>query len=287
MELADYSTLMGVLKSEGFMTKKSLGQNFLVDPTVCPRMAASACDKQTGALEIGPGAGVLTRQLCDAAKKVVTIELDERLRPVLKKTLADKDNVEVIFGDAMKLDLAALIAEKFADCRKVAVCANLPYYITSPIIMMLLESRLPIDNITVMVQKEAAERLCAKVGSRQAGAVTVAVNYYAESEILFKVGRDSFMPPPNVDSAVIRLTLRQKPEIALNDEKKFFRFVKACFAQRRKTLINTVSSGLGIPKDTLRQALEELGLDATARSEALTMEELAGIANRLFPVEDK
>ncbi len=287
MELADYSTLMGVLKSEGFMTKKSLGQNFLVDPTVCPRMAASACDKQTGALEIGPGAGVLTRQLCDAAKKVVTIELDERLRPVLKKTLADKDNVEVIFGDAMKLDLAALIAEKFADCRKVAVCANLPYYITSPIIMMLLESRLPIDNITVMVQKEAAERLCAKVGSRQAGAVTVAVNYYAESEILFKVGRDSFMPPPNVDSAVIRLTLRQEPEIALNDEKKFFRFVKACFAQRRKTLINTVSSGLGIPKDTLRQALEELGLDATARSEALTMEELAGIANRLFPVEDK
>lgn len=287
MELADYSTLMGVLKSEGFMTKKSLGQNFLVDPTVCPRMAASACDKQTGALEIGPGAGVLTRQLCDAAKKVVTIELDERLRPVLKKTLADKDNVEVIFGDAMKLDLAALIAEKFADCRKVAVCANLPYYITSPIIMMLLESRLPIDNITVMVQKEAAERLCAKVGSRQAGAVTVAVNYYAESEILFGVGRDSFMPPPNVDSAVIRLTLRQEPEIALNDEKKFFRFVKACFAQRRKTLINTVSSGLGIPKDTLRQALEELGLDATARSEALTMEELAGIANRLFPVEDK
>ena len=279
MNLADFDTLSKVLRSEGFNLKKSLGQNFLVDPSVCPEMAASACDKNTGALEIGPGAGVLTRELADAAKKGVAVELDERLRPVLKKTLADKDNAEVIFGDAMKLDLEALIKEKFSDCEKVAVCANLPYYITSPIIMHLLESRLPIDNITVMVQKEAAERLCAEVGSRESGAVTVAVSYYADAEILFGVGRESFMPPPNVDSAVIKLTLRDKPAVELADEKAFFRFIKACFAQRRKTLVNTVSASLGISKELLRDALSELGLPETVRSESLTIDQLAFISN--------
>ncbi len=282
MNLADFDTLSKILRSEGFNTKKSLGQNFLIDPCVCPEMAAAACDKNTGALEIGPGAGVLTRELADAAKKVVAIELDERLRPVLRKTLADKDNVEVIFGDAMKLDLISLIKEKFSDCERVSVCANLPYYITSPIIMHLLESRLPIDNITVMVQKEAAERLCAEVGSRESGAVTVAVCYYAESEILFGVGRDSFMPPPNVDSAVIKLSLRAKPAVELSDEEAFFRFVKACFAQRRKTLVNTVSSSMGISKELLRKALITAGLPETARSESLSMEQLAYISEYIL-----
>ena len=282
MNLADYNTLQKILKSEGFNTKKSLGQNFLVNPDVCPEMAKSACDKETGALEIGPGAGVLTRELANSAKKVVAIELDNRLKPVLAKTLADKDNVEVIFGDAMKLDLLALIKENFSDCKKVAVCANLPYYITSPIIMMLLESKLPIDNITVMVQKEAAERLCAEVGSRDSGAVTVAVNYYAKAEILFGVDRDSFMPPPNVDSAVIRLTLRDKPEIELLDEKEFFRFVKAAFAQRRKTLVNTVSSSVGISKELIREALGFVKLPETARGESLTMSQLAAISNYIY-----
>ena len=279
MNLADYNTLQKILKSKGFNTKKSLGQNFLVNPDVCPAMAASACDKDTGALEIGPGAGVLTRELAANAKRVVAIELDERLEKVLEYTLSDKDNVEVIFGDAMKIDLAALIKEKFADCKKVAVCANLPYYITSPIIMMLLESKLPIDNITVMVQKEAAERLCAEVGDRESGAVTVAVNYYAESEILFEVDRYSFMPPPNVDSAVIKLNLRKKPEIELLSEKEFFRFVKAAFAQRRKTLVNTVSSSLAISKDLIREALQSQGLPETVRGESLTMRQLAQISN--------
>ena len=279
MNLADYNTLQKVLKSEGFNTKKSLGQNFLVNPDVCPEMARCACDKETGALEIGPGAGVLTRELADAAKKVVAIELDNRLKSVLAKTLADKDNVEVIFGDAMKIDLVALIKEKFSDCKRVAVCANLPYYITSPIIMMLLEAKLPIDNITVMVQKEAAERLCAEVGSRDSGAVTVAVNYYAKGEILFEVDRYSFMPPPNVDSAVIKLTLRDKPEIELLDEKEFFRFVKGAFAQRRKTLVNTVSSSAGVSKELIREALSSIGLPETARGESLTMQELADISN--------
>ncbi len=281
MELADISTLQKILKSEGFNLKKSLGQNFLIDPEVCPAMAENACDKETGVLEIGPGAGVLTRSLADKAKKVVAIELDTKLKPVLNRTLSDKDNVEVIFGDAMKLDLKKIIEEKFSDCAKVSVCANLPYYITSPIIMYLLESRLPIDNITVMVQKEAAERLCAKVGSREAGAVTVAVDYYSMGEILFLVNRESFLPPPNVDSAVITLKIRKEPPVKLLNEEKFFRFVKACFAQRRKTLINTVSSSMGISKEVLKAALNTEGLKETARAEELTLEQLARISNNI------
>ena len=181
----------------------------------------------------------------------------------------------------MKLDLKKIIEEKFSDCAKVSVCANLPYYITSPIIMYLLESRLPIDNITVMVQKEAAERLCAKVGSREAGAVTVAVDYYSMGEILFLVNRESFLPPPNVDSAVITLKIRKEPPVKLLDEEKFFRFVKACFAQRRKTLINTVSSSMGISKEVLKAALNTEGLKETARAEELTLEQLARISNTI------
>ncbi|MBO5726466.1 MAG: 16S rRNA (adenine(1518)-N(6)/adenine(1519)-N(6))-dimethyltransferase RsmA [Clostridia bacterium] len=282
MNLADISTLERLLKSEGFSFKKSLGQNFLIDASVCPAMAEAACDKETGVLEIGPGVGVLTQELGRYAKKVVAIELDERLKKILPKTLADFDNIKVIFGDAMKLDLLNIIKDEFSDCKRVCVCANLPYYITSPIIMQLLESRLPIDSITVMVQKEAAERLCATVGSRQAGAVTVAVSYFAEAEILFGVGRDSFMPPPNVDSAVIQLKIRETAPIDLKNEKQFFNFVKACFAQRRKTLINTVSNSLGVSKDKLRESLAQLDLPDTVRSEQLTLDQLADLCNILF-----
>ena len=282
LNLADINTLEKLLKSEGFSFKKSLGQNFLIDPSVCPAMAEAACDKETGVLEIGPGVGVLTQELGRYAKKVVAIELDERLKKILPKTLAEFNNIKVIFGDAMKLDLLSIINEEFADCKRVCVCANLPYYITSPIIMQLLESKLPIDSITVMVQKEAGERLCATVGSRQAGAVTVAVSYFAEAEILFGVGRESFMPPPNVDSAVIQLKIRDKAPIFLKDEKKFFKFVKACFAQRRKTLINTVSNSLGVSKDKLRECLSELNLSDTVRSEQLTLDQLADLCNLLF-----
>lgn len=282
LNLADINTLEKLLKSEGFSFKKSLGQNFLIDPSVCPAMAEAACDKETGVIEIGPGVGVLTQELGRYAKKVVAIELDERLKKILPKTLAEFNNIKVIFGDAMKLDLLSIIKEEFADCKRVCVCANLPYYITSPIIMQLLESKLPIDSITVMVQKEAGERLCATVGSRQAGAVTVAVSYFAEAEILFGVGRESFMPPPNVDSAVIQLKIRDKAPIFLKDEKKFFKFVKACFAQRRKTLINTVSNSLGVSKDKLRECLSELNLSDTVRSEQLTLDQLADLCNLLF-----
>lgn len=285
MNLSDIGTIKKLLNADDFSFKKSLGQNFLIDDTVCPRMAEFSVDDETGVLEIGPGIGVLTRAVAERAKRVVAIELDERLRPILAKTLADLENTEVIFGDAMKTDLSALIAEKFADCKRVAVCANLPYYITSPIIMQLLESRLPIDNITVMVQKEAAERLCADVSSRDAGAVTVAVEYYADSEILFHVGRDSFMPPPKVDSAVIRLSVRKEPKYKVDNEKKFFSLVKACFAQRRKTLLNTVSSTLKIEKAALCECLKDLGLREDIRAEKLKMEELCALSNMLSEKE--
>lgn len=279
MNLSDINTVRALLQKNGFTFKKSLGQNFLINPDVCPAMADAACDKDTGVIEIGPGIGVLTAELSARAKRVIAIELDERLKKILPVTLSECENVEIIYGDVLKTDLKALIAEKFSDCNRVAVCANLPYYITSPIVMSLLESKLPIDSITVMVQKEAAERLCAKVGTRQAGAVSVAVSYYAEPEILFGVDKGSFLPPPKVDSAVIQLHIRENPPVAVNDEPKFFRLVKACFAQRRKTLVNTVSNTLGMDKESIKKALAKLGLSETVRGEKLTLEELAELSN--------
>ncbi len=280
MNLANANTVKKLMGDDVFF-KKSLGQNFIIDETVCPRMAESVADKDTGVLEIGPGIGVLTRELGRVAKRVVTVELDRSLAPILDKTLSDLDNVKIVFGDAMKIDLRELIAENFSDCSRVCVCANLPYYITSPIIMKLLESRLPIDEIVVMVQKEAAERLCAAVSSREAGAVTVAVEYYAESEILFGVGRESFMPPPKVDSAVMRLKVRKEPPVSVPDEGKFFSLVKACFAQRRKTLLNTVSSTLHIEKSQLAEALKCMELPETIRAEKLNMAQLAQLSTLL------
>lgn len=282
MNLSNINELKGLLQSEGFSFKKSLGQNFLIDPTVCPKMADAAADRDTGVIEIGPGAGVLTRELAQRAKKVIAIELDERLRPILQKTVGEFSNTRVIFADVLKTDLKTLIADEFSDCKRVNICANLPYYITSPIVMSLLESKLNIESITVMVQKEAAERLCAEVGTRDAGAVTVAVRYYAETEILFGVPRGCFMPSPNVDSAVIKLHILPEPPIKVKNEEKFFALIKACFAQRRKTLLNTVSNTMGISKDTLRGALTQIGLPETVRGEQLTMENLSALAEILF-----
>lgn len=281
MKISNKKDLKGVLESQGFSFKKSLGQNFLIDDTVCPRMAAAVSGENVGVLEIGPGAGVLTAQLSATCKKVVSVELDTRLKPILEQTLTDCDNVKIIWNDILKINLKQVIAEEFADCDTVNICANLPYYITSPVIMKLLESRLPISTIAVMVQKEAADRLCAEVGSRAAGAVTVAVNYYAEAQTLFGVPRTSFLPPPNVDSAVIKLTLRDTPPVEVKDEKLFFQIVKACFAQRRKILLNTVCNTLGLDKTVFRAVLNKSGIPETVRGEALTMEQLASIANAL------
>lgn len=282
MNLYDYNTVKRILSKHGFTFSKALGQNFLINPEVCPQMAESLCaDEHTGVLEVGPGIGVLTKELCSVAGKVVSVELDKRLFPVLDETLAQFDNLEIINADVMKIDLKQLIEEKFSGCTSVKVCANLPYYITSPVIMTLLESRLPIDEIVVMVQKEAGERLCAEVGSRLAGAVTVAVNYYADSEILFNVNRDSFMPSPKVDSVVIRLKIRKKQIFSVKDEKKLFTVVKCAFSQRRKTALNSISNTMGIAKDKVSNVFEELGLDLSLRAEKLTMNDFINIAEKL------
>lgn len=279
-QLTDIGYVRDLLSRHGFSFSKKLGQNFLINPSVCPRMAAMCgADKESGVLEIGPGVGVLTKELSAVAGQVVAIELDDRLLPVLRETLADCDNVSVVHGDALKLDLAALIAERFGG-RRVSVCANLPYYITSPLIMALLESRLPIDSLTVMVQREAADRLCAAPGTRAAGAVTLAVAYYAEAEKLFDVGRGSFMPAPNVDSAVIRLKVRPTSPVDVADEALMFRLIKAGFGQRRKTLLNSLSSAVP-DKERLRAAFTAAGVPATARAEELTLAQFAAIANAL------
>lgn len=281
--LTDIAVIKKIMAKNGFSFSKALGQNFIVDAGVCPEIVRrSGIDEESGVLEIGPGVGVLTQELAKKAKKVVALELDTRLIPVLEDTLGDFDNVEVINADVMKIDLKKLIEESFADCTNLHVCANLPYYITSPILMLLLESRLPFQAITVMVQKEAGERLCAAVGSREAGAVSVAVSYYAEAEELFFVPRDSFLPPPKVDSEVIRLTIREKPEFEPTDEKFFFQTVRAAFSQRRKTAQNGLSSGLGMAKDVVGQAMQNAGLLANVRAEKLTMEELYRLSEELY-----
>lgn len=280
--LSDIGEIKRILSRYGFTFSKAMGQNFLVNPTVCPKMA-QLCggDENTGVLEIGPGIGVLTNELCKTAKKVVAVELDKRLLPVLNETLAEHNNVKVINADVMKLDLRKLIREEFEGLDTV-VCANLPYYITSPVIMKLLEERLPIKALTVMVQKEAADRLCAKVGSRESGAVTVAVNYYSTPCKLFGVSRGSFMPAPNVDSAVIKLEVAPQPSITVKDEKLFFKTVKAAFAQRRKTVLNSVAFGVGISKDDLKSACQRAEISPSARAEQLSLNELGKLADAIF-----
>lgn len=278
--LTDITTVKALLQKHGFHFSKALGQNFLINPSVCPRMAqACGATATSGVLEIGPGIGTLTRELCAAAGKVVSVELDERLPALLAETMADYDNFTLVAGDALKLDLNALLAEHFGNM-PVSVCANLPYYITSPLIMHLLESRLPIDSITVMVQKEAAERLCARQGSREAGAVTLAVQYYAEAEKLFDVSRGSFMPAPNVDSSVIRLTLRRETALDKALEKRLFSLIRAAFNQRRKTLTNSLM-GAGLDKATVNAACDACGIAPTARAEQLTLDDYTALAKAL------
>ena len=283
--LSNIGTIKEILSKHGFTFSKALGQNFLVNPSVCPRMAENCgADKETGVIEVGPGIGVLTNELAKVAKKVVAIELDKRLLPVLKETLADHDNVKVINDDVLKVDLHKLISEEFPNMN-VVVCANLPYYITSPVIMKLLEEKLPISALTVMVQKEAGQRICAEVGSRQSGAVTVAVNYYSKPSLLFNVSAGSFMPAPKVDSCVIRLDVSSEPTVSVTDDKSFFRVVKGAFAQRRKTLSNSMSSSMGIDKQTVKAILEKAGIPENARAEQLKMEQIANIADALYQSE--
>ena len=279
--LTDLSTIRDLCARHDFALSKGFGQNFIVNPGVCPKIVeAAGIDGGWGVLEIGPGIGVLTKELALRAKKVV----DKRLPPLLEETLAEFDNVEIVLQDILKVDIAGLIREKFPGM-PVAVCANLPYYITSPILMRLLEEKLPIRHITVMVQKEAAQRITAAPGSREAGAISYAVAYYAKPRLLFSVQPGSFYPPPKVTSAVIQLEVRETPAVETQDEAGFFRLIRAAFSQRRKTAANSVSSALGVPKAAVTAALEAAGLPATARPEQLTLEDFCRLQQQMAAPE--
>ncbi|MCL2019980.1 MAG: 16S rRNA (adenine(1518)-N(6)/adenine(1519)-N(6))-dimethyltransferase RsmA [Oscillospiraceae bacterium] len=286
MNLTSIKTIKELLARHGFAFSKSLGQNFLINPSVCLKIASEGRDVIDYApcvFEIGAGIGVLTKELSRTCKKVVCVEIDRALEPILAETLADCSNVEIVWGDVMKIDLAELFAQKFEGEEEIICCANLPYYITSPVIMRLLEERLPLKTITVMVQKEAALRLCSPVGSRDCGAVSVAVRYYSEPKKLFNVSRGSFIPAPSVDSAVIRLKVHggERYRGDVSDERLFFRIVRAAFSQRRKQLANPVSEELNLPKERIKAALSACDLNTSARAEDLTLEEFIKLYNNI------
>ena len=277
MKLTDIGTVKELMGENAF--KKQFGQNFLISESVPRRIAESGYAE--GVLEIGPGIGTLTRELCAVANKVVAVEIDTTLLPILEKTLADFDNVTVINNDVMKVDIASLVEEKFTDCKEVAVCANLPYYITSPVLMKLLESKVGFTSITVMVQKEVATRLAAPAGHETYGALTAAVSYYASVKKLFDVPAGCFMPKPKVDSAVVKLTLYKEPPVDCNEE-TLFKVIKGAFAQRRKTLVNSLSTVIGhIPKAELATIITSCGFAEGVRGETLDIAAFAKIANAI------
>lgn len=279
MDLTSQKTIKSIQQQFGFTFKKGLGQNFLTSGAVLDDIVEAA-EIEDGVIEIGPGFGVLTRELCAAAKKVVAIEIDERLLDVLEYTLSDFDNVKIINADVLKLDLHKLLADEFPG-QNVSVAANLPYYITTPIIAKLLEERLPVKNIVVMVQKEVALRLQAKPSTKDYGAVTVMCRYYCEPEIITNVPASLFVPPPKVDSAVLRLRVLDEPSVKVEDEKLFFRVVKAAFSQRRKTLLNCLTSNFSMSKDELTDILDSVGIDPRRRGETLSLDEFAALADKL------
>ena len=285
-KLTDIGVIKALMKKHGFEFSKGLGQNFLINPSVCPKIAEQGnAKKGFGIIEIGTGIGVLTAELAKRADKVVAIEIDDRLIPILEDTLSEFENVKIINEDVLKSDLSKIIDENFKGL-DVAVCANLPYYITSPVIMKLLESRLRIKSVTVMVQKEAGKRLCAEMGTRDMGAVTVAVNYFSKPKILFDVSRGSFMPSPNVDSCVVRFDIKEETPKGVEDEKFFFKVARGAFSQRRKTLANSVSSALAIEKSIVLRSLEQSGLAVNVRPEQLSMEQLINFSNVLKNLRD-
>lgn len=280
MNLCDIQTIRAVLGRHGFHFSRSLGQNFLTDASVPRRIAEmSGAAEAKNAVEVGPGMGCLTAELCRRAEKVVAVELDRALLPVLDETLAEFDNFEVVQGDVLALDLAALCREKFGDGRAVA-CANLPYYITTPAITALLESG-AFEQVTVMVQKEVAQRICAAPGTAAYSAFTIYVQYHAAAEILFDVPADCFVPRPKVDSAVLRLRPLKEPAVKTQDEKLFFALVRAAFNMRRKTLVNALGPVLGssMGKEEITELVLSVGLDARVRGERLSLQDFARLAD--------
>lgn len=279
--LSDIKNIRNILSSHGFKFSKSLGQNFIINPDVCPAMA-EACSEysDSGIIEIGPGIGVLTVELAKKFKKVISIEIDKRLIPILKDTTSEFDNIKVINSDILKLNMKELINSEFENFDKINVCANLPYYITSDIIMYILENEeIKIDSLTLMLQKEAAERICASPGTRNAGAISLAVRYYGTAEILFDVGRENFVPSPNVDSVVIRIDMTKSMKNFVKNKSNFFKLVKAAFSQRRKNILNSLSSQMGMPKERISEILKSSNIDSSLRAEQLSFEDFAKISD--------
>ena len=279
MDLTDIRTIREIERKFDFGFSKGLGQNFLLDSAVLDEIAEAA-QITDGVLEIGPGFGVLTHRLSQSAQKVVSVEIDSRLIPVLNFTLADCDNVRIIEGDILKMDVRELIEREFGG-KEISIAANLPYYITTPIITSLIEAKLPVRNIVVMVQKEVAERIASKPASKDYGAITVLCNYYTNPRIVCTVPAQSFYPAPKVDSAVLCMEVLDKPSVFVNDEKIFFKAVKSAFLHRRKTLVNCLAGDFGIEKSALASMLESLGIDALVRGERLGLSEFAKISDKL------
>ncbi len=278
MELTQIKTIKEIAARFGFVFKKGLGQNFLTDPQVL-KTAVRAAEIDSGVLEIGPGFGVLTYELAKTGKRVVSVEVDKKLLPVLEYTLSEFDNVEIVSDDILKIDVNEFIGTHFGD-DEISIAANLPYYITTPIITTLLEARPRVKNMVFMVQYEVAERICADRG-RDAGAISLFCRYFAEPEIIEKVPAASFYPPPKVDSALLLLKMRKKPPVEVEDEAMLFKIIRASFAQRRKTLANALSGGLGMEKETLFGIFDSLGIDRNIRGEKLSLSDFADICNAL------
>lgn len=273
-----------ILQRHHFHFQKKYGQNFLVDTSVLNRIVEAAeITKEDCVLEIGPGIGTMTQYLAESAGTVVAVEIDRNLIPILEETLADYDNITVMNDDVLKVDINKIVEEKNGG-RPVKVVANLPYYITTPIIMGLFESNVPLKSITIMVQKEVADRMQVGPGTKDYGALSLAVQYYAKPEIVANVPPNCFIPRPNVGSAVIHLTRYETPPVHVRDEKKMFALIRASFNQRRKTLMNGLNNaaGLGISKEQVSRVLEEMGISQTIRGEALTLEQFAELSDRLF-----
>ena len=282
MEYCDLAAIEALLRRHGFHFSKSMGQNFLIDASIPAAIAeASGAGEDNAVLEIGPGIGALSHELCARAGKVVAVELDRALLPILAETMANYDNFEVVSADILKIDLPALVREKFAPLTPI-VCANLPYNITTPALTALIESKC-FESITVLVQKEVAERLCAAPGTAAYGAFSVYMQYHTAPQLLFEVGRECFRPQPKVTSAVLRAELRREPPVAVEDEKLFFRVVYAAFALRRKTLVNSLMTGFGsqLSKEQIAEAVVSAGLEPTVRGEKLGLEEFARLARAL------